>query len=74
MQDIVSFDVSISSDCPSGDLDGLRSSGDPKGVRDEPSPTSVLDASFDDSNTIESESSRSITCSNGSKSYILFDL
>ncbi|GJN27103.1 hypothetical protein PR202_gb15093 [Eleusine coracana subsp. coracana] len=65
-KDIVSFEVPSSSDCPTGDLDGLRSSGGLKGIRDEPSPTSVLDASFEDSNTNESESSRSITCSNGS--------
>ncbi|GJN02401.1 hypothetical protein PR202_ga19747 [Eleusine coracana subsp. coracana] len=64
-QDIVSYEVPSSSDCPTGDLDGLRSSGGLKDIRDEPSPTSVLDASFEDSNTNESESSRSITCSNG---------
>ncbi|TVU15313.1 hypothetical protein EJB05_38827 [Eragrostis curvula] len=64
-KDIVSIELPISSDCPSGDLDGLRSCEDLKGIRDEPSPTSVLDASFEDSNINESESSRSITYSNG---------
>ncbi|XP_062226118.1 uncharacterized protein LOC133924546 [Phragmites australis] len=63
-QDVVSIDVPISSDCPSGDFDGLRSDGGLKGIRDEPSPTSVLDASFEDGNINEPESSRSNTCSN----------
>uniref|UniRef100_A0A0A8Y7B9 DUF4378 domain-containing protein n=1 Tax=Arundo donax TaxID=35708 RepID=A0A0A8Y7B9_ARUDO len=63
-KDIVSInDVPISSDCPSGDLDGLRSVGGLKGFRDEPSPTSVLDASFEDSSINEPESSRSNTSS-----------
>ncbi|OEL37042.1 hypothetical protein BAE44_0001939, partial [Dichanthelium oligosanthes] len=61
-KDIVSIEVPISSACPSGHLDGLRSGGRLNGSRDEPSPTSVLDAPFEDSNINESESSRSITC------------
>jgi hypothetical protein len=70
MQDIVSFEVPISSDCVTGDLDGLSSSGGLRRTRGEPSPTSVLDASFEDSNINDSKSLRNITCSNGSKSYI----
>jgi hypothetical protein len=70
MQDIVSFEVPISSDCPTGDLNGLSSSGGLRRTRDGPSPTSVLDVSFEDSNINDSESLRNITCSNGSKSYI----
>nr|CAB3485064.1 unnamed protein product [Digitaria exilis] len=62
-KDIVSTEVPISSACPSGHLDGLRSGG-LNCSHDEPSPTSVLDASFEDSNINESESSRSITCDN----------
>ncbi|CAL5068785.1 unnamed protein product [Urochloa decumbens] len=63
-KDIVSVEVPISSSCPSGPLDGLKSGGGLNGSHDEPSPTSVLDASFEDSNINESESSRSITCGN----------
>uniref|UniRef100_A0A0A8XQV5 DUF4378 domain-containing protein n=1 Tax=Arundo donax TaxID=35708 RepID=A0A0A8XQV5_ARUDO len=63
-KDIVSIDVPISSGCPSGDFDVLRSGGGLKAIRDEPSPTSILDASFEDSNINEPESSRSDTCSN----------
>ncbi|KAL6903539.1 hypothetical protein ACP4OV_004352 [Aristida adscensionis] len=62
-QDIVSIEVPISSDCPSGYID-VKSGGGLKGIRDQPSPTSVLDASFEYSNINEPESSRSITCSN----------
>jgi hypothetical protein len=72
MQDIVSFEVPISSDCPSVDLDGLSSSGGLNKDHDEPSPASVPDASFEDSNINDSESSRSIACSCGSKSYIFY--
>ncbi|CAN6249289.1 unnamed protein product [Urochloa humidicola] len=54
-KDIVSTEVPISSACPSGGLNGSC---------DEPSPTSVLDVTFEDSNINESESSRSITCDN----------
>uniref|UniRef100_A0A0A9CNK9 DUF4378 domain-containing protein n=1 Tax=Arundo donax TaxID=35708 RepID=A0A0A9CNK9_ARUDO len=61
-KDIVSIDVPISSDCPTGDLDGLRSGGGLKGFRDEPSPTSVLDTSFEDSSINEPESTRSNAC------------
>ncbi|XP_062185062.1 uncharacterized protein LOC133888734 [Phragmites australis] len=60
----VSIEVPIFSDCPSGQLDGLRSGGGLKGIRDEPSPTSVLDASFEDNNINEPESSRRISSSN----------
>ncbi|CAL5026558.1 unnamed protein product [Urochloa decumbens] len=63
-KDLVSVEVPISSSCTSGPLDGLRSGGGLNGSRDEPSPTSVLDASFEDGNINESESSRSITCGN----------
>ncbi|RLM74706.1 uncharacterized protein C2845_PM15G13730 [Panicum miliaceum] len=63
-KDIVSIEAPISSVCPSGHLDGLKSGGCLNGSRDEPSPTSVLDASFEDSNINESESSRSINCDN----------
>lgn len=69
MQDIVSIEVPISSACPSGHLDGSTSGGGMNGSRDEPSPTSVLDASFEDSNINESESSTSITCDNESKAF-----
>ncbi|PAN38996.1 hypothetical protein PAHAL_7G212900 [Panicum hallii] len=62
-KDILSIETPISSVCPSGHLDGLRG-GCLNGSRDEPSPTSVLDASFEDNNINESESSRSITCEN----------
>ncbi|TKW05329.1 hypothetical protein SEVIR_7G168600v4 [Setaria viridis] len=63
-KDIVSIEAPICSVCPSGHFDGLRSGGGLNGTRDEPSPTSVLDASFEDSNINESESLRSITCGN----------
>ncbi|CAN6240073.1 unnamed protein product [Urochloa humidicola] len=63
-KDIVSVEVPISSACPSGPLDGLRSGGGLNGCRDEPSPTSVLDVTYEDSNINESESSRSVTCDN----------
>ncbi|CAN6276229.1 unnamed protein product [Urochloa humidicola] len=68
-KDIVSVEVPISSSCPSGHPDGLRSGGGLNGSLDEPSPTSVLDTSFEDSNINESESSRSITC--GSERIVL---
>ena len=71
LQDIVSIEVPISSACPSEHLDGLRSGG-LNGSCDKPSPTSVLDVSFEDSNINGSESSRSFPCSNESKSCSLF--
>jgi len=63
-KDIVSIEAPISSVCSSGHLDGLRSCGGLNGSRDEPSPTSVLDTSFEDCNVNESDSSRSTTCDN----------
>uniref|UniRef100_A0ACD5UD52 Uncharacterized protein n=3 Tax=Avena sativa TaxID=4498 RepID=A0ACD5UD52_AVESA len=48
------------SDCPSRYTDELISKSGLKCMRDEPSPTSVIDASFEDSKTNEPESSRSI--------------
>jgi hypothetical protein len=60
------MEAPISSDCKSGCTDELRSSSGMKCMRDDPSPTSVLDASFEDSNTSEPESSRSTTSCNES--------
>lgn len=74
LQEIVSIEVPICSTRPSEHLDGLRSGGGLNGSHDEPSPTSVLDVSFEDSNINGSESSRSIPCSNESKSCSLFRL
>lgn len=53
-----SMEAPISSDCPSGYTGEVRSTGGLKCMRDEPTPTSVLDASFEDSDTNEPESSR----------------
>lgn len=64
-KDNVSIEVPISSTCPSGHLDGLRPDDCLNGTLDEPSPTSVLDVSFEDSNINESESSRSISSGSG---------
>lgn len=54
-----SMEEAVSSNCPSGYTDELRSNGGLKCMRDEPSPTSVLDAPSEDRNTNEPESSRS---------------
>lgn len=67
LQDVVSIEVPISSACPSEHIDGSRSGGLNCSC-DKPSPTSILDVSFEDSNLNGSESSRSIPCSNESKS------
>lgn len=58
-KDVGSIEVPVSSDCPSGYIEELRSNGSVKCIRDQPSPTSVLDASFKDSNSNEPDSSRS---------------
>lgn len=62
-KDVVSIEVPISSACPSEHIDGSRSGGLNCSC-DKPSPTSILDVSFEDSNLNGSESSRSIPCSN----------
>ncbi|KAM0884780.1 hypothetical protein ACQ4PT_030758 [Festuca glaucescens] len=59
-----SMEAPVSSDCPSGYTDELKSNGGLKCMRDEPSPTSVFDAPSEDSNTNEPESSRSTTSCN----------
>ncbi|KAM0836342.1 hypothetical protein ACQ4PT_062382 [Festuca glaucescens] len=59
-----STEEAVSSDCPSGYTDELRSNGGLKCMRDEPSPTSVIYAPSEDRNTNEPESSRSTTSCN----------
>ncbi|KAM0849057.1 hypothetical protein ACQ4PT_053975 [Festuca glaucescens] len=59
-----SMEEAVSSDCPSGYTDELRSNGGLKCMRDEPSPTSVIYAPSEDRNTNEPESSRSTTSCN----------
>ncbi|VAH49405.1 unnamed protein product [Triticum turgidum subsp. durum] len=63
-QDVGSMEAHVSTDCPSGYNDELRSNAGLKSMRDQPSPTSVPDASLEDSNTNEPESSRSTSACN----------
>ncbi|VAH49402.1 unnamed protein product [Triticum turgidum subsp. durum] len=65
-QDVGSMEAHVSTDCPSGYNDELRSNAGLKSMRDQPSPTSVPDASLEDSNTNEPESSRSTSACNES--------
>ncbi|VAH34037.1 unnamed protein product [Triticum turgidum subsp. durum] len=63
-EDVGSMEAPVSSDCPSGYTDEPVSNGGLKCMRDQPSPTSVLDASFEASNTNEPESSSSTSACN----------
>ncbi|XP_044967111.1 uncharacterized protein LOC123427194 isoform X1 [Hordeum vulgare subsp. vulgare] len=63
-EDVGSMEAPVSSDCPSGCTDEPISSGSLKCMRDQPSPTSVFDASFEDSSTNEPESSKSTSACN----------
>ncbi|VAH34034.1 unnamed protein product [Triticum turgidum subsp. durum] len=65
-EDVGSMEAPVSSDCPSGYTDEPVSNGGLKCMRDQPSPTSVLDASFEASNTNEPESSSSTSACNES--------
>ncbi|VAH49403.1 unnamed protein product [Triticum turgidum subsp. durum] len=64
LNDVGSMEAHVSTDCPSGYNDELRSNAGLKSMRDQPSPTSVPDASLEDSNTNEPESSRSTSACN----------
>lgn len=66
------MEANVSTDCPSGYNDELRSNAGLKSMRDKPSPTSVLDASLEGSNTNEPESSRSTSACNESKFFPFF--
>ncbi|CAN6279200.1 unnamed protein product [Urochloa humidicola] len=57
MSESSSVGVTISLDCPSGSLDKLRVSKGLNSNRDQPSPTSVLDAPSEDSSCNEPETS-----------------
>ncbi|XP_006652490.1 uncharacterized protein LOC102722484 isoform X2 [Oryza brachyantha] len=50
-------EVPVSSDYAIGDVNEVKSNGDLKSIPDEPSPTSILDTVFEDSNSNEPESS-----------------
>uniref|UniRef100_A0A0D9W6X3 DUF3741 domain-containing protein n=1 Tax=Leersia perrieri TaxID=77586 RepID=A0A0D9W6X3_9ORYZ len=61
-KDAGSIEVPVSSSCVSGDVNEVKSNGDLKSIQDEPSPTSILERFFEDTNSNEPESSRSTSC------------